>query len=291
MKTLTAILCGVAISVLLVLTPFAKADTWTYDFGTTAGSNSFATASSISTVFLPQPSAGGGAEAVRVGSGGGALYLENPGDPSLGLAAELRLAASSNASANKFMIYDYTASKAFSIKFDLKLDGGTDGNMVFVMGDGSSFADGNQLNSAQTFTGLRWTFGASGAITEEYRNGASWSALGTDAFSQGSVYTVEIFGNNTTGALNYNKLGAQSVAADKVDLWVNGVLVRDDLATGELANDANIDSFMFYGVSSTANAAQLRLDNLVYANVIPEPSSLLLVGAGLAGVLALRRRR
>jgi hypothetical protein len=80
---------------------------------------------------------------------------------------------------------------------------------------------------------------------------------------------VEIFGNNTTASIDYTYNGTDySIASNKQDIWINGVLIGDDLAKGSLANDANIDSWMFYGESSTGNVANIFLDDFVYSNSI-----------------------
>ncbi|MBK7265162.1 MAG: DUF1533 domain-containing protein [Ignavibacteriales bacterium] len=111
-------------------------------------------------------------------------------------------------------------------------------------------------------------FGGDGATTTTYRSGGSWATLGSTPFTQGVDYLVEIYANNTTGTLNYTKSGAKTVAANKVDIWIDGVLVGDDLTKGALASDVNIDSYMFYGISSVGNVANLFLDDFSYTNAI-----------------------
>lgn len=70
-------------------------------------------------------------------------------------------------------------------------------------------------------------------------------------------YTVEIIGNNSFASINYTYGSPQSVAPNTYDIWVNGVLAGNDLNKGLLASGANISSMMFYGISSTGNAANL----------------------------------
>ena len=264
----------------------ARADLFTYDFGNGTGIHN---TNSASTTFLPTPSAGGGTAArVRVGSGGGSWEMANPGD-ALGTETELVGTAPTNTSVNKFSIYDVGgATTAFSLSFTLKLTGGTSGNWYMFMGDGATFGDSSGFAGAQVMSGIQWTFGASGAVTENFRSGASWSAL-SNAFSQDTEYRVDIFANNSASAATYGD--SQSLAAYKWDLWVNNTLVGDDLAKAQLGNGANIDSFMFYGESSAGNAAKIILDDIQYANtltVVPEPASAGLLALGL---LLLRRRR
>ena len=262
-----------------------RADLFNYDFGTGTGTHS---TNSASTSFLPPPSAGGGTARVRVGSGGGSFEMANSGD-ALGSGTELVGTAPTTGSVNKFSIHDITTpATQFSVSFTLKLTGGTAGTWYMFMGDGASFSDNNGFSSSQVMTGIQWIFGASGAVTENYRNGGSWSAL-SNAFSQDTEYRVEIFANNAASAASYG--ASQSLGANKWDLWVNSTLVGDDLTKGALTAGANIDSFMFYGETSAGNAAKIILDDIQYANaltVVPEPASAGLLALGL---LLLRRRR
>lgn len=265
----------------------ARADLFTYDFGSGTGIHN---TNSSSTSFLPTPSAGGGTAArVRVGSGGGSFEMANPGD-ALGSGTELVGTAPTNTSVNKFSIYDISgATTAFSLSFTLKLTGGSSGNWYMFMGDGASFGDNTGFTGAQVMSGIQWMFGASGAVTENFRSGSSWSTLSGNPFSQDTEYRVELFANNSASAASYGD--SQSLAAYKWDLWVNSTLVGDDLAKAQLANGANIDSFMFYGESSAGNVAKLIVDDIQYANaltVVPEPATAGLLALGL---LFLRRRR
>jgi hypothetical protein len=199
--------------------------------------------------------------------------LENAGLSSLGSGSELRIEAPTGGSVTKFSIYDYTAAKTFTTKFSVLFGnstGGTtatSGTFYFFQGDGASFSDNSGFTGAQVFTGLQFVFGASGAITLNNRNGTNWNTTGITGtpFAQGTVYQVEIIGNNTTSTITYSR---GSVAANTFDLYVNGTLVGNDLAKAQLGNDVNIDSWMFYGESSTGNVANIFLDDFEYANYI-----------------------
>jgi len=269
----------------------ARADVYTYDFGT--GASNYTTASGVSTVFLPQPAPGNGEDRVRVGTAGGGFYMENPGDGAVGSGSELKITAPTTTSANKFSIYDYTAAKSFSVAMSLKMTGGSSGSFYLFAGDGTQYSDNTTFTGAQVFTGLEWVYGASDAVTTRYRNGTGWTAMSGTPFAQNNVYNIEIYGNNTTAAIDYIKGGTQSLAANTWDLWINGILIGDGLNKAALANDVNIDSFMIYGVSSVGNVASIVVDDISYANgitVIPEPGSAgLLVLAGLG--FAFRRLR
>lgn len=241
---------------------------WNYNFGNATGNF---TSTTPSTTFLP--SAPSGTSRVRVGSGGGSFNLENQNIP-FGSDSYLRIAAASTGAVNKFSVYDFSPSKTATIKFKIRLgandgtSGVSSGIWYFFMGDGTSFSDNNAFTGAQMFTGLEITFGAGGSLTTKYRNGSSWSNTGftSTVFSQGTDYTVEIYANNTTSSQIYTYGTSQTLAAGKVDIWIDGILTGDDLSKGQIANDVNIDSWMFYGLSSTGNSANIFLDDIDYHN-------------------------
>jgi len=270
------------------------AQLYSYDFGT--GTGTFSTASTISTTFLPQPSTGGGNDMVRVGTGAGSWALANPGVATLGTGSELVGVAPTNTSVNKFAISDFTtATSQFSMSFSMQLSGGSSGTWHMFAGDGATFSDASTFNGAQTFMGIQWVFGTSGTITTNNRAAGAWAAVSGTPFAQSTVYNVEIYGNNTSGILNYTRGTSQSTSANTYDLWVNGTLVGDNLAKAQLATDSVIDSFMFYGVSSTGNVATIALDNFAYGTsitAVPEPKTWALIGIGTSFMLwNLRRRR
>lgn len=243
---------------------------WHYDFGT--GTGTFTT-SGVSTTFLPSPPTD--SVRIRLGSAGGSFNLENQLIP-FGENTYLRIAAPTSTSVNKFSVYKYAAAKSFTIRFKVRFGSSsgannvTAGNFYFFSGLGACFYDNSQFSGAQIFSGLRFVFGASGAITTNYRNSSSWVSTGITGtpFIQGQSFTVEIYGNNSTGPLVYDYGTPQSVAANKWDLWVDGVLVGDDLSKAQLGNDVNIDSWMFYGENSPGNAANIFLDEFDYVNDI-----------------------
>ena len=266
---------------------------WNYDFGT--GTGTYNTASGNSTTFLPTPPTNGGTARVRVGSAGGSFNLVNPGS-SLGTDSELVIVAPTSTSVNKFSIYDYTtAATAFSLSFDLRLSGGSSGTFYLFTGDGTSFSDSNGFTGAQTFTGIRWVYGASSTITTNVRNAGNWVTTGLSGtpFAQDTNYSLQIIGNNGASSVNYTQNGTNTLASNTWDLWIGGAKVGNNLAKAQLAGAANIDSFMFYGESSTGNVANLTLDNISYANAaVPEAKTWVLIGIGSAFMLwNLRRKR
>lgn len=249
----------------------AYSQPWNYDFGSDTGTYSIS--NSASTTFLPFAPAG--TSRVRVSNGAGGFFTLQY-EPFFGTSSHLRISASTTTSVNKFSVYDYTAGKSFTLRFSIRLGafdgsstGATSGTWYLFVGDGLIYSDNNIFAGAQVFTGMRLTFG-SGTITTSVRTGGSWGTSGLSGipFTQGTNYVVEIYGNNTTGSLNYDYFGTQSVAANTWDLWIDGVQYGDDIGKALLPNDANIDSWMFYGESSSGNVANIFLDDIDYHNDI-----------------------
>ncbi|HAX49596.1 MAG TPA: hypothetical protein DCX92_11485 [Bacteroidetes bacterium] len=253
---------------LIALTPLT-AQPWNYDFGDSSRSWS----SGVTTTFMPIPPSG--TARLRVGTGGGSFNLENQLIP-FGSETYFRIAAPTGGSVNKFSVYDYPGGKCFTINFRIRFGSNTglttanSGIFSFLIGDGASFSDNNVLSGTNIFAGLRFTFSSGGIITTNVRNGSNWVSTGIPAnpVSQLQDYIVEIYGNNSTSEKTYIYETGYTVGANKWDLWVNGTLIGDELTKGQLSNDANIDSWMIYGETSTGNVANIFLDDFYYHNDI-----------------------
>jgi hypothetical protein len=260
--------------------------TWNYDFGT--GTGSLTGAVTNTNTFVPPPT-GGGTNIFRVGTQGGGWELVNPGDGSLLVGT-----AATGGSINKFTTFNYdNATTAFTLAFDMTLAGGDSGIWSLFTGDGASFESaGTGFASAQTFTALRFAYTAGGGLAISNRSAATWVALNGTGIAQDSNFSISIYGNNGLDAIVYD---GNTLAANTWDLWVNGTKTVAGIAKGALPNEGVIDSFMFIGETSTANAATIQLDNISYSNfAVPEPSTyalLALSGLALAGYAVRRRRR
>lgn len=146
---------------------------WIYNFGTSTGTFS---SNAASTTFLPAPPAGGGEDRVRVGSGGGSFTMTNVSG--FGSGSALVATAPTGTSVNKFSIYDWSdPGSAFSLSFDMRLTGGTNGAWFLFAGNGATFSDNSSFTGSQSFLGMRFGYGTSGAITTSNRAGGSWASL------------------------------------------------------------------------------------------------------------------
>ena len=260
------------------------AQPWTYNFGSSTGS--YLTAGNFSETFLPQPASGGGNERVYLGSvaQSSGFYVNNPGLSAVGSGSELKIIGPPGSAPNKFSVYDYTASKQFYTSFYILLGNSSgqntaaSGEWYFYQGDGSIYNNATAMSSVsdQSFVSLRWNFGSGGALTIYYHNGSSWvnlSALSPVNMVQGQVYFIQIFGNNTNGQIVYDNNGSQILGADRWDLWINGSVAGKNLMSGGLANNVNIDSWLFGGEKSANVGTTIFLDDIIYSNGLPVPLS------------------
>ncbi|GEM_PF-1862280 len=261
---LTAFLLGINAEVL--------SQPWTYNFGTGTGTH---TSNTASTSFLPSPPSG--TARVRVGTNPGSIALVNPGVSGLGSGSELQITSNTGSSSTtKFSVHDFAAGNNGYVKFRISFRGGTNGVYNFSLGDGSSFSDNNAMNNTQIFAGLRWSLGASNAITYNVLNNTTYGTTGisntTTLFTQdtATVYLVEIYANNSNAGIDYERSAtAYNLPADSWDLWVDGTRVGTALASGALANNTNFDSYAFNHQVSATTPGTLYLDDIEYSNSLP----------------------
>ena len=264
---------------LVMLAFVTNAQPWTYDFGTTtAAAFSSLTAS---TTYLPAPAAG--TARVRCGTAttaAGSFTLANPGE-ALGTGSELQMLSNAgSASTTKFSVYDYTAGNTGYLKFKITLNGGTNGVYTCWVGDGVNFSDNLAMTNAQIFAGLRWSLGASNAVTYTVSGstgtfGATGISNSTSLFVQNlaTSYSLELYMNNSAASTTYGRSSINyTVASGTWDLWVDGVLVGNDLAKAGLGSAANFDSFAFNHQVSASAPGRIYLDDIEYSNALPAPA-------------------
>lgn len=252
----------------LVAAP-VSAQPWTYDFGIATGSHYVGR----STTFLPVPETNGGTACVRIGGGGGYFALEHQ-DINFGAESYLRGVASSGASPNKFSIYGYTPGTAFTLRFLVRFGSpigmatATAGEWLLLIGSGPSFSNDDPWLTSDAFTAIRWQYCAAHGLHTLVHDGTLWTTTGIpgEPLSQGKTMLVEVYGNNSGAPLSYTYGGPRDVAANTFDLWVDGVLIGDNLSKAAFADNTPVDSWMFYGISSTDTEANIFLDNIIYLN-------------------------
>jgi hypothetical protein len=256
-----------------------KSQIWVYDFGTdTATYNS----PGQSLEFLPEAEMGTSLVAVS-SDGGGSFHLD-----SLELFGDdiyLMIVAPNTtdpSTTNKFSIIDIIDSTSlFTIRFNILFSGNSGLFQFFngfnVGGDSRTFTGTQTATNSQIFAGLQWQMISPDSITTSFRSGNDWdstSALGLGIkgkFKQNLNYTVDIYSNNSNSIQSYTYNGSQNVAPNRWDLWVDGVLIGDELnkpSNGIIAG-STINSFTFIGRNSTDNSDTVFVDNIFYSNDIP----------------------
>lgn len=248
-------------------------------FGTSTFSQ---TSQTGSTAVIPNPTGSGTTWARGGATAPNAPVLGvNTSNPfGAGAGTYVRAVASTSTSVSKFSPWvGYTGGTEFYTSFKVMFGdaaGGstaTSGSWNFYQGAGAMYSDASDFAGAQVFTGLRFTFGAGGALALTYRGGSSFinTNLTTSTLSSATVYKVEIVGNNkTSGTINYTYNGAaRSVAVQKFDLYLNGTLIGDDLAEALLPAGTSINAGTFIGISSLANVANVYVDSAFVYNAVP----------------------
>ncbi|HEX8331270.1 MAG TPA: T9SS type A sorting domain-containing protein [Segetibacter sp.] len=267
---------GFIVVVFLVVVGKSWGQTSVQNFGTGAGSH---TSQTGSTTFLSSPTNGTTWARAGATDPNAPVILANTSNPLGTTGSFVRGVASTSTSVTKVSpILGYTAGKSFYTKFSVLFGdasagtSATSGSWTYFQGSGTSFSNASAITGTETFVGLRFTFGASGAVTLTNNvNGAyNSTGLSTNSFSQGIVYTIELVGNNSLNAIGYLYNGTnQNVAVDKLDLYINGIQIGNDLAKAQLANNADIRDISLTGINSASNVANIFVDDVVVYNAIP----------------------
>ncbi|RYZ44764.1 MAG: hypothetical protein EOP49_26490, partial [Sphingobacteriales bacterium] len=205
-----------------------------------------------------------------VGSGTGGFHLENPGNTSFGTGTELRIQAPTGGSVNKFSIYDFTNTGPYvtvKMKAYISASSSQTGEQQFFIGNGTNFSDNNTFISSQMLTGFQMLLNADNTVTVNYRSSSGWSPLGI--LLKQESYLIEVFGNNdlaATAAVNYSRCGTTySVGAGKIDVWVNGTQVGDELNKGALPAGTSPNAFMAVSLNASSPAFSAILDDITYS--------------------------
>ncbi|MEI6121302.1 MAG: autotransporter-associated beta strand repeat-containing protein, partial [Opitutae bacterium] len=266
-------------------TQTVKATDWSYDFANSVYSMTSSTAipNNTNTTWnsAAEPT---GAPTIYTRSStssnplGYGIQVVNGGDTNLGSGGELNLFGGITASGTFFSLNDWTASKYYDVRFSAVLQGsGTGAYAQVSIGDGASFAGNSALTAGQIAAGLKFTFGASNAITTTW-NPATGTTFGTTngvvtttgitsngSATAGTVLNIRIVGNNDTTTQTYSISGVNyTVAPNKYDIFLNGVLIGDDISA--LLTGANVDSLNFSLFGAASSTSALKLDNITVSN-------------------------
>lgn len=104
-----------------------------------------------------------------------------------------------------------------------------------------------------------------------------------------SFVTFEVFLNNTSGSMDYLQHGLSgSASANTADIYVNDVLVSDDVALDGDKLNVSLKSFGFI-VNKGVASQTVQFDDVLVETVIPEPATLGLIASFGGGILIIRR--
>lgn len=213
---------------------------------------------------------------VRIGSGGGVIDARSPSSFGSGASVVITQATSSTSLNGIGVQSTLPSSEIYTMTLDFRLLN-LNGNVVFGIGSGTSFTGNSAFNTSQ---GLFWLQSDKGNFE---RRTSSWlDVAGGTTLSVGTNYQLHVVANGSAAPLSY---GSNSVAAGKMDIYLNGNLIDDDV---DVTTSLAADGFRIYQISQ----GDVEVDNIsIYnsAQPIPEPAVALLGGLGVLGLL--RRRR
>jgi hypothetical protein len=143
------------------------------------------------------------------------------------------------------------------------------------------------FKDSTTFNFFGRVFGTNdgGMVQMGIGNSSSGIANATSGYA-GSPFAV---GTTHTIVIRLDQTGAAAVST----IWVDPTLESDP--SGTASDAAGIIDVEAFALRQSTGEGTVAVDNLLvgtsFADVIPEPSTVMLVGAGLVGLLAIRRRR
>lgn len=241
------------------------------DFGTLANGTAISTANTALTY-------------VRVSTGGGSsITALNPSTAGAGSSGVI-VSTSGSLSGIGVVSGGLASFNSGTFGFGLTVPA-TQGTFFFGIGTGTTtFTNNTTFVGTDLLAGFQIT--AAGQLQVRSTN-TVWTNVGSTTFTAGTV-SVSIVFNNSGASIDY---AGGSVANTRADVFVNGVLVGDDVTIN--AAQASASGFRLYATGA-AGAGGYEVDNIsVISGIapIPEPSSIALGLAGLAGLVALRRRK
>lgn len=208
---------------------------------------------------------------VRVGTGGGSITAQNPSSFS---GASAFITGPSSTSLNGIGATGFDAQRIYEMAFDFRL-GNTSGNMVFGVGDGSSFTSNNTFSTAD---GLFWMQVNGGQL--QRRQGTSWNNVG-DALAEATNYSIRIVANGSAESFTYDS--NKALSAGKMNVYLNGTNIASEVA---VTNSLSATAFRIYSVSGS----NFEVDNITIS-AVPEPATYAAIVGLLALGLVLVRRR
>ncbi len=208
--------------------------------------------------------------------------------------------AAAETRADTIVFYSFTSNTTFAVN----TAAWTNASLTADIGSSiSSFTNFNAGGTALTFLSSvagnpnNHGFPASNSISQNRWDGdASYFQFTLDSTGYSGITLSWAQNRSSTGpnqwTLRYSTNGGGSFTD-----FATFALVANSAVTQDLSSVTAIDNnpnvvFRLVGVGATAATGTAKIDNFaIEATLIPEPSTVLLVGVGLAGLVAMRRRR
>ena len=219
---------------------------------------------------------------VRI-STNGSIKATSPGFFGTGASASITQSASSASLSGIGVQSTLPSSNIYTMAFDFRpLD--LTGDFIIGVGAGASFTGNGAFTTAH---GLFWLQSDSGNL--QRRTSSGWSNIGGGTtLSLNSNNLLHIIANGSAASASYT---GGSVGAGKMDIYLNGSLLDDDVAV--TTTGLNATGFRMYNV----NKGDTAVDNVTLWTgafaPVPEPSSgalLVLGGVSLVAIRSLRKK-
>ena len=222
---------------------------------------------------------------VRIGTGGGTINATSPGFFGTGASASITQATSSGSYNGIGVQSTLLPSSIYTMAFNFRpLD--LTGDFVIGVGAGSSFTGNGTFNTAH---GLFWLQSDSGNL--ERRAGSTWSDIGGGTtLSLNSNNLLHIIANGSVTSSSYT---GGSVGAGKMDIYLNGTLLDDDVAVNAVLNATGFRMYNVLKGDTAVDNITLWTGAVAPVASVPEPSAgalLVLGGAALVAVRSLRKK-
>ena len=219
----------------------------------------------------------------RIGTGGGLIQSLSPGNFGTGASAVVTMASNSTSLNGIGVQSTLPASTVYTLSLNIRPTN-LSGDFVLGLGNGTSFTGASTFAGAH---GLFWLQSDNGNFQRRFST--SWTNIGGNTtLAINTNYALHVIANGSGSAVTYS---GGNVAAGKMDIYLNGALLDDDVAV--TTSGLSATGFRMYQVSQ----GNFEVDNIqiwngaVATEAVPEPSTWALIGIGSAFLLWRIRRK
>ena len=221
---------------------------------------------------------------LRIGTNG-SIKATSPGFFGTGASASITQSASSGSLTGIGVQSTLQSSNIYTMAFDFRpLD--LTGDFIIGVGAGASFTGNSTFTGAH---GLFWLQSDSGNL--QRRLGTNWINVGVGTtLGLNSNNLLHIIANGSAASASYT---GGSVGAGKMDIYLNGTLLDDDVAVNAVLNATGFRMYNVLKGDTAVDNITLWTGAVAPVASVPEPSTgalLVLGGAALVAVRSLRKK-